>query len=330
VTRYLSGVLYYDTGSQFTVEVTGIDQLNRNTSSATGNLTITSTSVGGTLPTLNESPFGSGAANFTGWTNDENTDGVSYSKDDWEFTGTGYRYLGSSVTATASGNDTWANGATSTSATLDLLVDTYSPASSDLAEYFNDEDRRQDSTYNGGATAGNWNSAASLASGEGMVCDGNLTVPNQAPILDWAAYKPTGGPNYTALGGTVSYYRAFVDTAVSNRTAMSLSLSGTFLGTAVSDLAAEDLRIYVRRVASASGGGAGPTSNPLRVHGALYNFATFDDGATVAGSYIREASSSGNTINITFGGYSCEGGIYIEIEIANPGIHLDSAVVSFV
>lgn len=110
---------------------------------------------------------------------------------------------------------------------------------------------------------------------------------------------------------------------------MSLSLSGTFLGTAVSDLAAEDLRIYVRRVASASGGGAGPTSNPLRVHGALYNFATFDDGATVAGSYIREASSSGNTVNITFGGFTCEDGIYIEIEIANPGIQLDSAVVSF-
>lgn len=329
VTRYLSGVIYYDTGSQFTVGVTGIDQLNRNTSRTTGNLTVTSSSVGGTLPTLSQSPFGSGAANFAGWTNDENTDGVSYSKSDWEFTGTGYRYLGSSVTATATANDTWANGGAAVSPALDLLVDTYTIGSGDLVEYFNDEDRRQDSTYNGGATAGNWNSVASLVPGEGMVCDGNLTVPNQAPVLDWGAYKPTGGPDYTALGGTVSYYRAFVDTVGSNRSAMSLSLSGTFLGTAVSDLAAEDLRIYVRRVASASGGGAGPTSNPLRVHGALYNFATFDDGATVAGSYIREASSSGNTVNITFGGFTCEDGIYIEIEIANPGIQLDSAVVSF-
>jgi hypothetical protein len=329
VTRYLSGVVYYDTASQFTVEVTGIDQLNRNTSRATGNLTVTSSSVGGTLPTLSQSPFGSGAANFAGWTNDENTDGVSYSKSDWGFEGTGYRYLGASVTATASGNDTWANGAGAISPALDLLVDTYTVGSGDLVEYFNDEDRRQDATYNGGATTGNWNSVASLTPGEGMVCDGNLTVPNQAPVLDWSTYNPTGGPNYTALGGTVSYYRAFVDTAGSNRSAMSISLSGTFLGTAVSDLAAEDLRIYVRRVASASGGGAGPTSNPLRVHGALYNFATFDDGATVAGSYIREASSSGNTVNITFGGFSCEDGIYIEIEIANPGIQLDSAVVSF-
>ena len=328
-TRYLSGVLYYNTSSQFTVTVSGIDQLNRNTSRTSGNLTITSSNLGGTLPTLSQCPFGDGAANFTGWDNDENTDGVAYAKSDWAFAGSGYRYLGSSVTATATANDTWANGAASVSAPLVLVVDTYTTASTDTAEYFNDESRRQDSAYNGGATAGNWNSVTPLVGGEGIVCDGKLSVPNQAPILDWSTYNPTGGPNYTALGGTVSYYRAFVDTAGSNRTGMSLSFSGTFLGTAVSDLAAEDLRIYVRRVASASGGGAGPTANPLRVHGALYNFATFDDGATVAGSYIREASSSGNTVNITFGGFTCEDGIYIEIEIANPGIHLDSAVVSF-
>lgn len=110
---------------------------------------------------------------------------------------------------------------------------------------------------------------------------------------------------------------------------MTLNLAGTFLGDAVADLAAEDLRIFLRRVASATGGGAGPTANPLRVHGGLYNFATFDDGATVLGSYIREASSSGNTVNVTFGGFSCENGVYMEIEIANPGIKLDSVVVSF-
>ena len=111
---------------------------------------------------------------------------------------------------------------------------------------------------------------------------------------------------------------------------MTLNLAGTFLGNAVADLAAEDLRIFIRRVASATGGGAGPTANPLRVHGGLYNFATFDDGATVGGSYIREATSSGNTVNITFGGFSCENGIYMEVEIANPGIKIDSVVVSFI
>jgi hypothetical protein len=102
-----------------------------------------------------------------------------------------------------------------------------------------------------------------------------------------------------------------------------------FLGDASSDLAAEDLRVYIRRRASATGGGSGPTSSPLRVHGGLYNFASFDDGATVSGSYVREATSSGNTINVTFGGFSCEDGIFMEVEIANPGIKVDSVVVAF-
>ena len=162
-----------------------------------------------------------------------------------------------------------------------------------------------------------------------MVCDGKLCVPNQAPVVNWTVYNPLGGPDYTALGGTVSYYRSFVDTSGLNRSSMTLNFAGSFLGTATTDLAAEDLRVYIRRVASAVGGGTGPGANPLRVHGGLYNFATFDDGATVGGSYIREATSNGNTVNVTFGGFTCEDGIFLEVEIANPAIQVDSLVVSF-
>jgi hypothetical protein len=94
-------------------------------------------------------------------------------------------------------------------------------------------------------------------------------------------------------------------------------------------LANENLKIYIRRVNSSGGGGSGVNSNRLRLHGANYNFATFDDGATVAGSYIRESSSSGNTVNATFGGYPCINGFYIQIEIANAGIKIDSFDVTF-
>lgn len=330
ITRYLSGVIYYNTGSRFTTGVTGIDQLMRNTARTSNNLSITPSGVSGRLPTLNQSPFGSGAANFAGWSNVNTVDGVTYSKADWGLTGSNYRLMGTNLVATAQARDTWAAGATVASPAFPMVVDTYGISSTNTAEYFNDEDRRQDSTYNGGATTGNWNSTTTLVPGEGMVCNGSLCVPNQAPITDWTVYNPAGGPDYTALGGTVSYYRTFVDTAGTNRSSMTLNLAGSFLGDAVADLAAEDLRIYIRRVASATGGGAGPTANPLRVHGGLYNFATFDDGATVLGSYVREATSSGNTVNITFGGFSCENGIYMEIEIANPGIRLDSIVVAFI
>jgi hypothetical protein len=329
ITRYLSGVLYYNTGSQFTVGVTGIDQLMRNTGRTSSNLVLSANSMGAALGTLNQSPFGTGAGLFAGWTNNDNIDAVTYGKTDWALAGTNYRLIGVGFTATARAQDTWATGAGVTSPAMLLVADTYTVSSTDTAEYFNDEARRQDSTYNGGTSPGNWSSPTLLLAGEGMVCNGSLYVPNQAPITDWSVFNPLGGPNYGALGGAVSYYRTFVDTAGTNRTSMTFNFAGTFLGNASTDLAAEDLKVFVRRRASATGGGAGPAANPLRVHGGLYNFATFDDGATVTGSYIRESSSSGNTINVTFGGFSCETGVYIEIQIANPGIIIDSLVVSF-
>jgi hypothetical protein len=131
------------------------------------------------------------------------------------------------------------------------------------------------------------------------------------------------------LNAPVNYYRTFVDAAGTNRNGMTLNFAGDFISNAATDLANSNLEVYIRRRASAGGGGAGAAANPLRVHGALYNFATFDDGVTVAGSYIREASSSGNTVNITFGGFSCETGIFIEVRIVNPAIKLSSVVASF-
>lgn len=329
VTRYLSGAIYYNTATQFTVGITGIDQLMRNTARTSNNLSITPAAVGSRLPTLNQSPFGAGAADFAGWTNVNTVDGVSYSKADWTLTGANYRFMGVNLVATTQAQDAWAAGASVASPAFPLVADTYGTSSTNTAEYFNDEARRQDTGYNGGTSPGNWNSVTTLVPGEGMVCDGKLCVPNQAPIVDWSVYNPLGGPNYTALGGTVSYYRSFVDTSGLNRSSMTLNFAGSFLGTATTDLAAEDLRVYIRRVASAVGGGTGPGADPLRVHGGLYNFATFDDGATVGGSYIREATSNGNTVNITFGGFTCEDGIFLEIEIANPAIQVDSLVVSF-
>ena len=63
-TKYLSGLEYYTTGSQFTASVNDIDQLNRNTSRINSNLQIIGSEYG--LASLSQSPFGSGSANFTG------------------------------------------------------------------------------------------------------------------------------------------------------------------------------------------------------------------------------------------------------------------------
>ena len=112
---------------------------------------------------------------------------------------------------------------------------------------------------------------------------------------------------------------------------MSVSLSGTFVGgNALADLESENLKIFIRRRASAAGGDSGAAAAALRLHGSLYNFAFFDDGQSDIGSGIREATSNGNTINATFGGFSCETGILMEIQIANTNVKLNSVIVTFI
>ena len=334
-TKHLSGIEYYTTGSRFTIGVTDIDQLNRNTARTTNNVQITASNYG--ISNLNQSPFGTGSGNFSGWTNAFDQDNVNYQNTAASISSSNFRYRGTGASASATPRDTWASGSSKTSSNASILVDTYGTTSSNLSESFDDENRRQTSNFNTGNTAGNWNSTTSLVGGEALVLGGQLLVPNQATLTngstnsDFSSYSPTIGganPNYSALGAPASYYRTIVDSTGLNRSSFTIVFSGSFVSNATNDLANEHLKIFIRRRASANGGNAGyNTAFPLLVHGALYNFAAFDDG--VNNGQIREASSSGNTVNCTFGGFTCENGFFIQIEIANTAIKLSSFTVTF-
>lgn len=335
VTKHLSGIEYYARTTQFTIAVTDIDQLNRNTARTSSNLVLN----GGNyqLGTLAQSPFGSGSANFSGWTNDYNQNNVSYTKTDWAITGTTARYRGTGASASATPYDTWASGSAVSSSNDSILIDTYGTTSSDLIEDFDDENRRQDSTWNTGSSTGNWSSSTSLSSGEAMIIDGKLMAPSVAYLTsgsvqtDWSSFSPTAGganPDYTGLTVPVNYYRTIVDTSGLNRSSFTIVFTGTFVSNATTDLANSDLEIFISRRASASGGNSG-YNNPdlLLLHGANYNFATFDDGVT--DGHIREASSSGSTVNCTFGGFSCEDGFFMHIRINDATIKIDRLSVTF-
>lgn len=335
ITKHLSGIEYYAQNSQFTVGVNDIDQLNRNTARTTGNITLN----GGNyqLGTLNQSPFGSGSSNFSGWTNAYDQDGVDYSKTDWAITGSTARYRGTSATASAQPRDTWGTGSSVSSSADSILIDTYGTTSSDLVEDFDDENRRQSSNWNTGNTAGNWNSTATLGSGEAMVIDGKLMAPsvaylsNNSTQVNWSSFSPSIGgsnPDYTGLTVPANYYRTIVDTSGDNRASFTMVFTGTFVSNATTDLVNSDLQIFISRVGSAGGGNFGyDNTDLLEIHGANYNFATFNDGST--DGHIREANSSGGTVNCTFGGFSCEGGFFMHIRINNSAIKIDRLSVTF-
>ena len=335
LTKHLSGLEYYISNSKFTVDVQNVDNLNRNTARTTSNLTLST--VGYNLSTLNQSPFGSGSSKFSNWTNIYNNTGTDYQKTDWAISGT-VRYRGTGAKASAYPRDSWANGSTINSSTNSILVDTYGTTSTDLIENFDDENRRQTSNWNTGNTAGNWNSSTALVGGESIVIGGLLLCPSAATLSDnvtvvtnWSGYQPDEGganPNYTGFGAPTSYYRSIVDSSGSSRSSFTITFTGTFVANATTDLLNQHLKIFISRIASSNGGNSGYNNTDLLlIHGANYNFATFDDGVT--NGQIREASSSGGTVNCTFGGLVCEDGFFMHIQIANTTIKLDRLEVTF-
>lgn len=178
-------------------------------------------------------------------------------------------------------------------------------------------------------------------SNDAMVYYGQLLQATQSQLggsgaitTDWSTYKPDSGganPDYTSLTGPATFYREFTDTGGVSRSSMQFSFTGTFVSNATTDLTNQDLRIFVRKVASPTGGAlVGTTIVPMRLHGGTFGSdGPFDQGKTVGGSYIREGSSSGNTVNASFGTFPCENGIYVEIMIYNSTIKIDRIDVTF-
>ena len=339
LTKHLSGVEYYILGSEFTAGALDIDDFNENTIKIAGNLIWTGTEYG--LPTLSHSPFGAGSGYFSGWTNNHDCDDVDYQITDWAITQVNYRYLGPTGNVSSYPADPWNNGATENTPNANILIDTYGVTSTNLAEYFDDEARREDPANFPGA--GTWNSVSTLGAAEAQVWNSRLIVPSSStyvrsdgpnsPNANWTTFKPDLGganPNYSALAAPVEYGRRFTQGA-GNIPSFTIVFGGTFAaGNALADLIAGNLEIYVYRIAGLGHTGPPPGNTfPLRVH-LPYNFGAWDDGVTIPGSGIREGSSAGNTINCTFGsGTPADTGFYCHVRILNSGTQIDSMAITF-
>ncbi len=339
VTRYLSGIQYYTLGSQFTVGVNDIHNLNAHTAKIDSNLVLNGSEYG--LPTLSHSPFGTGAGFFAGWTNAHNNISASYANSTWAITTANYRYIGPTANVYGYAQDPWAQSVASNSSTANVLIDTYGINSTNLFDDFNDENRRQDSSFNSGSTAGNWNSVAWLSGSSGLVFNSRLMVPNKSTYVrsdgsntanaNWTTYYPMisgSNPNYSSLSSSVDYYRTFPESSGLDRSSFSIVFAGTFTsGSATADLVAGALEIYIRKRAGMGSAVGYNSAYTIKLHGPVYNFATFDDG--VSDGNCRELTSSGNTVYGTFGGFSMNDGLFVHIRIVNPTQMLDSVTFTY-
>lgn len=156
------------------------------------------------------------------------------------------------------------------------------------------------------------------------------------PNPDWSSYKPDSGganPDYTALSGPASYYRTIIDSTGLSRSSFEVEFVGRYNNSTISNftqyLANSALKFFVRKVNSSNPQGiSGKTIPPMRLHGST--FGSFDQGKSIEGSYIRTTTAATRTIQGTFGIFGCVDGFYLEIQITDPLLKIDSINVVFV
>jgi hypothetical protein len=353
LTKHISGVEYYITGSQFELTTTSINNLNRNTQGSplgtSKNFTITG--VNYNLPQRDLQAWAPSVGTFVGWLNNYDNTGITFSYTSWAISSSSiYRYRGSGAVAVSQPFDPWGTGLGISSTSSSVLIDQVSDNSTRLGESFNGETER---LVRGSSTFSAWDSTATLGTsisnqtGTGPFCDacvvgGYLVRPDKYWLSaslttlqpNLTSYKPDkngSNPNYSSYTQTSNYHRRFYTASTLNISSFQMVFSGSFgsSGNAITALSSSQLKIYIRRVDCVTGGSFGFSANPLALHGGLYNSGSpanpFNDGASgvdTPGSLIRTGGSS-NTVNATFGTFAAKTGFWMELQIVDPDIKLD-------
>ena len=357
ITKHISGVEYYTTGSKFEIVSRQIDNLNKNTQGfnfgTSKNFTITAPKYN--LPSYSLQAWSPSVGNFEGWSNIYTLMGVTYSFYDWAISSSStYRYRGSAAQASAQAFDPWNSGNLSQTATASILIDQVSDNSTRLGESFNGETER---LVRGSGTYSTWDSTLTLGSsisnqtGSGTFCDacivgGRLVRPDNFFLTDpststinpnLTSFKPDKNgtnPDYSGYNQIATYHRRFYTSVDKNFASFIVSFSGSFgtYSNAITALENSALRFYVRKVFSlAPGSSYGPSARPLSLHGGLIDsvviFNDGIDGVDTPGSWIR-TGGSGNTVNASFASFTGKWGFWVEIQIVNPNISLDTINVT--
>lgn len=289
VTRYLSGVPYYNTGSSFDVSVTNsVTLFDRGYVTNPLTLNLSQFNAASQTPTLTDAqPTGLGLSTPLAITDTIGTYNTSLSIGSGNF-----RDMDARGTATFRGVFGSATSSDSTAGTF--RIDTYGTTSTATQENFDDEDKRfrgdEDFTDTGITWADSlWDSTDNVTTMSGSL-DNGLVVYNgtlKYPTIDHSTGFLPVGPDYSSQTGDFVFYRVFTSTGAF--TSGSITFSGW--SNALSIVQGANVEISLR-YPNCSDYGNNNTSvwQDLSVDQTVYG----GDGCLGAGS-------SGSVVNFSFG-----------------------------
>lgn len=299
VYRWLSGVKNYGAGSTWDVDITGYDCFD-NVYSEEPLILSGWPGMTSPVPIAFDEPFVSGVSSppdineSMGIVDYQLVQGVDAGSEDAVLTVTPQDPYGTYTPASSVGNG--------------IQVWSWGSSSTDLIEYFNDEDYRLlDGAYDTipGTITGQWDSTQSLVTYDGanglQVFQGELYFPTQ----DFSTSLPTGNPDYTSLasGSDKIYIRAFRDSAYSHA-------HGTLRMTGITkaDLYNRDVRVWIKA----------PTQTGWLDLSRDYNFPTFS-GADDDGCWVDRDSQTNSDFKFTLGqNYTELSGYMIVVKVLYP------------
>lgn len=282
VTTFLSGIEYYDTGSEFTIAIADIDNLNNDSYPAT-QVQVAGGEYG--LPTLSLA-----GSDLTGWTNYWNDVDDTYSKTDWAINQANYFYVGTTANASGQVFD-WVPGATANSPNASIAIETHNSSNTRLLEDFYDESWRCPSTANfDAAAARTWTSSNDVGAGDAIFYNGGCErIGTLANGGDMTVFAPNAGtqPDYSASqNATVYLWREFQHDGTSS-SSMRINITGSYtsLEYKLADLWVDD----------------DPSRGTVWVDALLpYNAGNWNEGNPTGGTGGQTGSGAGY-IDVSFG-----------------------------
>lgn len=195
--KYLSGVRYFSLNDSFSISLSDIDNINYITYP---------------IPFINIdiSDFGMssnidlGPSDLDSWANNYDINDLTYTQN-YTISNNNYRAISTAAQVHVRTID-WVPNPIVSSQSTGILIDTFPNASSDIEEYFDDEARRIDSSFN------QWDSTKLLEQDELMVVNGEL----RRQYGDWRNFIPSNTAIYDSSDVTQYYYRGFRHNGVSH------------------------------------------------------------------------------------------------------------------